>query len=45
MSYKGKVIGLNGLHVKDEITLMDAEVSVIAEIKSVNSQRSESSRI
>ena len=43
VSCEGKVIGLNGLHVKDSITLMDAEVSIVAEVKSVKPQRSESS--
>lgn len=38
----GKVIGLDALHVKDEIVLMDAQTSVTAEVKAVTSQRSES---
>jgi len=43
VSLGGRVIGLDSLHVKDKITLMDAEVSIVAEVKSVKSQRSESS--
>jgi len=41
VSLEGKVTALEALHVKDNITLMDADVSVIAEVKSVKSQRSE----
>ncbi len=43
VSVGGKVVELKALHVKDTVTLMDAEVFISAEVKSVKPQRSESS--